>query len=151
MEFPGSRRSSNHRDQHYEGFVLAGPLAHCYHPPAHRLLSHQSEARIGTSLRQPRSIPGGILDSAPQLEQRAGLPTWGGPDHATRTPTVARASSWGFEVCGYRHAPPGDDLPYRIASAILLLAIFFGHCTLHFPVGRPVGCMSGSRAGYSLC
>ena len=84
--------------------------------------SHQSKARIGTSLLQKTSIPGGILDSAPQPEQRAGVKTLGCPDRATRTPTAARAYAGGFEVCRYRSLPPGEHFPHRVASATLLLA-----------------------------
>ena len=65
-------------------------------------------------------IPGGILDSTQQDEQRTGLKTFEYPDHAIRTPTAARAYSWRFEGCGHRNIPPGEYFPYRVASATLL-------------------------------
>ena len=99
--------------------------------PTSAILRHTGYSLInrrpgsGLAFFKKTSIPGGILDSAPQSEQQTGVQTLGCPDHATRTPTKARAYSWGFEVCGYRHVPPGDYFPYRIASAILLLDICF--------------------------
>ena len=67
---------------------------HFYPPPAHQLLtlsSIEDHCRDWPSLITP--IPGGILDSTQQSEQRAGLKTFGCPNHAARTPTAARAYS----------------------------------------------------------
>ena len=100
---------------------------HFYPPSAHQrqprsLIALNRRPGSGLAFFKKTSIPGGILDSAPQPEQRAGVKTLGCRDRATRTPTAARASDRGFEVCRYRSIPPGEHFPYRVASATLILA-----------------------------
>ena len=97
---------------------------HFYPPSAHQrqpcsLINRRPAS--GLAVFDKTSIPGGILDSAPPPEQRAGVKTMGGPDRLTRIPTTTRAYAGGLEACRYGSMPPGEHFPHRVASATLLL------------------------------